>query len=334
MEKSIRDVFNHTILDRAIQIYQLNPTKTKLLDGFESFIFDVHKDGLDLILRIGHNSRRTPELVQGESEFLNHLARGGLSVPQVWPSANGRLVEQIPTRDGSHFLLALTEDKKGHPPSSDDWGPPLFRSMGVFMGKLHRLSRGFNPSTPQFKRYDIEQDFDEMYQTGRRHLPAADQPILQAYLDTVEEIRRLPKSPESYGLCHVDFHRGNFFLTRKGEITLFDFDDCQYAWFIYDIAMALFYAISHNCTTPDKLGEAKQFLSEFWHGYQDENRLHTSWLAAIPHFLRLREIDLYMIIHRSMDTNHYDPWCASFMQDRRDKILGNIPYCGLDFTDI
>ena len=123
-------------------------------------------------------------------------------------------------------------------------------------------------------------------------------------------------------------------MTDKGEITLFDFDDCQYAWFIYDIAMALFYAISHDCTTPDKLEEAKQFLSEFWHGYQDENDLDPSWLTAIPHFLRLREIDLYMIIHRSMNINDLDPWCASFMQDRREKILAKVPYCRLDFTAI
>jgi amicoumacin kinase len=334
MEPQIQKSFTPQILHKALKFYSIDPSDAHLLDGFESFIFDVQKGGEAFILRIGHDSRRTPTLVQGESEFLNHLAKGGLSVPQVLPSANRRLVEQIPASDGAHFLTTLFEKAPGYPPSSEDWGPPLFRSMGTFMGKLHQLSKGFKPSAPQFSRYDIDQDFEDMYTTGQKHLSPADQPILQAYLETVDEIRLLPKSPNTYGLCHVDFHSGNFFVSDEGKITLFDFDDCQYAWFIYDIAMALFYAIPHDCITPDKLADASRFLTEFWGGYQEEKELNPDWLAAIPLFLRLREIDLYMIIHRSMDIKNLDPWCASFMDKRREKIIAKEPYCAIGFDKI
>jgi len=43
---------------------------------------------------------------------------------------------------------------------------------------------------------------------------------------------------ESYGLVHCDVNPTNFYV-NDGQITLFDFDDCAYNWFINDIAVAL-----------------------------------------------------------------------------------------------
>ena len=334
MEQTIRDQFNEAILTRSLQYYDLVQAEVVSLDGFESFIFDIRNRDKAFILRIGHDSRRSPDLVQGEAEFLNHLARGGLSVPQVLPSKQGRLVETVESGNGTHFLATLFEKAPGRPPQKADWQPDLFLSMGKFMGKLHYLSKTFLPSQERFRRYDIEADFVEMENIGRKHLPVGDEPVLQSYRDTVRRISQLPRDNHSYGLCHVDFHRGNFFVTPEGKITLFDFDDCQYAWFVYDIAMALFYAVSHNCISHTALDEAGTFLSFFWRGYSAENALSPDWLEKIPLFLRLREIDLYMIIHRSMDLDNLDPWCKSYLDGRRDKILHHDPYCDIDYQEI
>lgn len=334
MEKAVRELFSNSILEKAAHAYSIDRSAIELLNGFESFIFRVHRKGQGLILRIGHASRRTADLVQGEAEFLNHLYQGGLSVPRVIPSDHGCLVEQIPARDGTIFLATLFTHAPGHPPLPNQWGADLFSNMGAFMGQLHQLSKGFHPSEPHFTRYDIEHDFAEMMAIGQKSLPPGDQPILDAYQDVIDTILHLPKDPAGYGLCHVDFHRGNFFLTDDGKITLFDFDDCQYAWFIYDIAMALFYAISPDCTTPENLAEARRLLSHFWQGYQKENDLDGEWLKSIPLFLRLREIDLYFVIHRSMDMDNLDSWCSRYMEGRREKIINKMPYCGMDYGSL
>ena len=334
MEKAIRELFNPILLESILNCYQISLPDANILDGFESFIYDVQIDGREYILRIGHSSRRSADLIQGEAEFLNYLRGGGLSVPLVLPSANDFLVEEIEAQDGSFFLATLFEKAPGHPPKGRDWCPALYQAMGRFMGRLHTLSKDFLLSLPRYQRFSIVEDFAAMEKAGRQYLPAQDQPVLQAYLDTVAAIQRLPQDPDSYGLCHIDFHGGNFFITDGGEITLFDFDDCQYAWFVYDIAMALFYAISHDCTSAADLQKAKTFLSAFWSGYTAEHNLAPSWLEHIPLFLRLREIDLYMLIHRSMDLNKLDPWCASYMDGRREKIIKAVPYCALDYAAI
>ncbi len=334
MEKTIRDLFKQDILEAALNRYCIPLTDAKILDGFESFIFNVRRDDCDFILRIGHSSRRNPDLIQGEVEFVTHLRGAGLSVPQVLPSANQLLVESIEAQDGSSFLATLFEKAPGHHPAGEDWTPALAQSMGQFMGKLHRLSKEFSPSLPRFKRFSIAEDFVEVEHIGLSVLHAHDGPVLQAYRDTVAAIQQLPQDHESYGLCHADFHGGNFFITDDGVITLFDFDDCQYAWFVYDIAMALFYVISHDCTHEIELEKARTFLSGFWSGYLVENELAPSWLEHIPLFLRLREIDLYFLIHRSMDMTNLDRWCASFMDRRREKIITAAPYCDLDYASI
>jgi Ser/Thr protein kinase RdoA (MazF antagonist) len=334
MEKSTRQLFNPDILTQILDLYGIQPDDTQILDGFESFIYNVRRDGKEYILRIGHDGRRSPDMVWGEAEFLNHLASGGLSVPSVLSSLEDHLIETVQAADGSHFVAILFTKAPGHPPSGDEWQPPLFKKMGIFLGKLHRLSKIFIPSNPCFRRFDIEDDFEEMLATARRHLPASDMPIIEAYQENLNAIRELPKTQAGYGLCHVDFHGGNFFLTDDGKITLFDFDDCQYAWFVYDIAMALFYTLPHDCREPEQLNVAQTFLQEFWNGYRIETDLDKSWLGKIPLFLRLREIDLYIVIYRSMDLNNLDPWCASFMDHRREKILTKAPYCKIDYSKI
>ncbi len=334
MEKHIQALFNPTILKEALNRYDLPNQDVQRLDGFESFIFNVHQHGEEKILRIGHDSRRSASDVLGEAAFLNYLADHSLSVPQVFPDLKGNLASTLPAEDHSCFIATLFSKAEGHPPTREAWQPELFEHMGQFLGKLHHLSKSYHPASPRHRRFDIKQDFANMEQTGINHLPPQDAPILEVYRDLVKRIQSLPKNPQSYGLIHIDFHRGNFFITDEGRITLFDFDDCQYAWFIYDIAMALFYAIPHDCQQEEDRDNAEIFLSHFWQGYQKENALDESWLEKIPLFLNLREIDLYMIIHRSFDIHNLDPWCASFMENRREKILKHVPYCDIPYCSI
>lgn len=334
MEKAVRDLFSPSILQEALARYAIAPGDSAILDGFESFIYNVHRADREFILRIGHDSRRPADQVRGEAEFLNHLAAGGLSVPQVLPSQAGNLVEPILAPGGSHFVAALFEKAPGHPVKRVDWGAALFRSMGGFMGRMHRLSRQFQPSQPRFRRLDIAYDMQQVREYALKALPPGDEPVLRAYDGLCAEILALPQDAVGYGLAHIDFHSGNFFITDEGRITLFDFDDCQYAWYVYDIAMALFYVLPHHCTSPGDIAHAETFLAEFWAGYQATGELDPAWLQQIPLFLRLRELDLYIIIHRSMDIDNLDPWCASFMKDRRQKILTGTPYCPLDFSGI
>ena len=119
-------------------------------------------------------------------------------------------------------------------------------------------------------------------------------------------------------------------MDEAGNITLFDFDDCVYGWFIYDIAMVLFYAVPFEAS--EAPGVAREFMPHFMRGYRRENQFDDAWLQELPYLLKLREIELYAVIHRSFDVNNVDdPWAARFMDGRKQRIENDVPYLDLDF---
>jgi len=56
-------------------------------------------------------------------------------------------------------------------------------------------------------------------------------------------------------------------------------------------------------------------------GYRQENELNTRWLAEIPHFMKLREMDLFsQLLGVFGDKPSGNKWIDGFMQGRRDRI--------------
>ena len=122
------------------------------------------------------------------------------------------------------------------------------------------------------------------------------------------------------------------FVDEHNQITMFDFDDCAYSWFINDIAIVLFYISMWQPGSPEF---ARDFLTAFFRGYRQENTLDVRWLAEIPHFLKLREIDLYGVIYRDFDVENIDNrWVANYMNGRRERIENGVPFIDFDFSTL
>ena len=324
MEPRIRDRFNDKILEEACQRYGIAPGHIHLLDGFESFMYEFDRPDGDFILRIGHSFRRTPELIHGEVDWLNYLAAGGAGVASAVHSARGELVEQIPDGLGEYFLATAFAKARGSPPEGAAWNAGLFERWGQLIGRMHRLTKDYVPSNPAWRRPEWD---DPINNDMIQFLPPSAASILHSYRELVATLQRLPRDRESYGLVHQDAHGGNFFVDEAGNITLFDFDDCVYGHFIYDIAMVLFYAVMSDFEQ-----RTPEFCVPFFRGYRQENRLDPVWLAEIPHFLKLREIELVAVIHRSFDiANISDPWVRHFMDGRMDRLDRCEPYNPVDF---
>jgi Ser/Thr protein kinase RdoA (MazF antagonist) len=329
MDKRIRELYNDSILDEALARYGVAREDASLLDGFESFIYECGKGGERYALRVSHSLHRTSDAIQGELEWVNYLADGGVPAARAVRSEAGNLVEPIPVeKDGSHFTAVAFEWAPGDHATREAWRDGLPVRLGRIMGRMHALTKDFQPSEMRFRRHTWYEDaagFVEQY------LPPSEVVVIDKYNRLVDYLCALPHDRDSYGLIHVDVHGGNFFVDEEGQITLFDFDDCQYSWFANDIAMSLFYAISHDCVSAEDVAWAKRFLTEFLEGYRRENGIGANWPEQIPHFLKLREIDLYAAIHRSLDLDDLDPWCASYMKDRNYKIEHDVPYVVLDW---
>ena len=329
MDPIIIKRYNDKILHEAMQRFGIQKNEIELLDGFESFMYEFKRpQGGEFILRVSHSGRRTPEMIAGEVDWINYLARGGANVAQAILSGGGNLVEAIDDGHGEQFLATAFIKAQGGPSWESEWTPDFIQHYGGVIGRIHALTKDYVPSNPSWRRdeWDAPGNLDM-----EKWLPKSETVVHLEFQELMGHLTTLPKDRESYGLIHQDAHGGNFFV-HEGQITLFDFDDCVYGWFIYDIAMVLFYAAMFN---EDITAFTDTFMRDFLLGYRQENRLDPVWLAELPHFLKLREIDLYALIHFSFDLEtEDDPWVTGYMNGRKQRIEAGLPYIDFDWESL
>jgi amicoumacin kinase len=329
MEEKIRNRFNDTILAEARQRYGIDPEKTEELDGFESFIFSFNKQETPYILRLGHSLRRSPDLIRGEVDWINHLARGGAGVAKAINSDVGNLVELIPDGQGDYFLATAFVWAAGNFVwKMEGWTERFMLNYGRLIGKMHALTKQYALPDEAWRRPQWD---DPIMTDTTSALPQLDPVALELNTANLATLRSLPTPPDAFGLIHQDAHTGNLFVDDQGQITLFDFDDCVYGHFIYDIAMVVFYAITNH---PNPVEFCGRFWPLFWQGYCEENKLDPIWLKEMLPFMKLREIDLYGIILRDIPDLSGDGWAAGFMRGRKEIIHAERPYIDFDFTQV
>lgn len=352
MDQSIISRFNDNILQEAMHRYGIAKDQIKPLDAFESFIYEFEREGQGFILRIGHSFRKSEALMQGEVDWINYLARGGVSVARAIPSENGNLIEAIDDGQTGQFFVTAFIKAPGQQPWVAGWTSTRYETYGRLIGSMHALTVDYQP-VPAWRRPewdDVSMNFIELY------LPESEVIAHQAYVSLMEHIHALPKDKTSYGLVHQDAHQNNFFIDTDGTLTLFDFDDCAYSWFINDIAIVLFYISmdAEELGFKDSASFTDEFMRHFLRGYRQAYTLSPTWLKEIPAFLKLRELELYAVVHRdfqidgvehwSLESFKKTPgfdvnsdghmWIANFMKDRKTRIEQGLPFIDYDFESL
>jgi Ser/Thr protein kinase RdoA (MazF antagonist) len=118
-------------------------------------------------------------------------------------------------------------------------------------------------------------------------------------------------------------------------MTVFDFDDSCYKWFISDIAVFLYYPLyKSRLVTNQEHQKAfiEYFLPHFWKGYCSENRLGEEWTSKIQQFIKLRDAHLYIVIHELMADEKFRKQHEHRLEGIRKRLLGEIPYTPIDFN--
>jgi amicoumacin kinase len=352
MDGQIIARYNDSILQEAMRRYDIAQDHIKPLDAFESFIYEFERGGTGYILRIGHSFRKSEALIQGEVDWINHLAQGGVSVARAISSESGKLVEAIEDGQDGQFLVTAFVKAQGQKPWLAGWTPARFENYGRLLGKMHALAVDYQP-VPAWKRPEWD---DGSMQFIELYLPESDVAAHQKYRSVLEHIYSLPKDGDAYGLIHQDAHQNNFFMDENGTLTLFDFDDCVYSWFINDIAIVLFYISmdAEELGFPTTAAFTRGFMTHFLRGYRQAYPLDNKWLKEIPHFLKLRELELYAVVFRDFeiqDVEHWSlegfrrvpgfdvnnsghMWIANFMRNRKMNIEQDLPFIDFDFEKL
>jgi Ser/Thr protein kinase RdoA (MazF antagonist) len=327
--------FNDQVRDEAARRYGLLPEEISQLNAFENFVYEAeNQDGVALVLRISHSSRRTFDYTMGEIEFVRWLGAAKIPVAQPILSDSGQFVERIDEGgSGQHFVVTAFERADGvvfddAPPLREMyWKPPLFRDLGRLFARLHNRAQTYKLSNPRYKRQEWhEYDVVDI----NRFAPPEETLVRERTLAIIERLKKLPRGAEEYGVIHADLHPHNFCFA-DGKITAFDFDNAEYAWFVKDIAVLLFYVA--RAEAREKRADAvAAFLAPFLEGYRELRPCGKEWLEQIPDMLALQRSMNYALFHQyrdpaEQDADTLDTW-ARFRRD----IEAETPVVPLDFS--
>lgn len=302
MEKEIVAVFNHVNMEEIVSQYGIKTEDLHYIGGFQNFIYEYQVDNQEYIMRFTPSAHRTLSEVQAELEWILYLAEHDIPVSSPVPSINGKQTETAELEE-MYFTAAVFDKAKGrridYPECLKDH--ELYERLGRLTGRMHALSKSYKPADPKIRRHNWTENY---YLKNINILPDSHTGVRERYLDLVRSIQKLPISEDACGLIHGDIINANYLVSEQGEITLFDFDEAQYSWFVEDIAIQLYYLVYvYGGEEGKKLREdqASRFMNHFLKGYREENQLEEHWLKQIPLFLRLRELIVYIGAFRNFE---------------------------------
>ena len=314
MEAEAQEVFTDEIRHEIFEWLGVADADATDLNGFENFVYGCN----NRVIRITHDSHRTSGQLLGELEFVGYLAAEGAPVAGPVLLPDGSLLRSFGDFHLCQFRQVAGSSLRGRLPvhgQTISWG----RAVGLF----HRLTQDFRS---EHGRQNWQQD--ENHDFAKR-IPAEQGKVLAEAEKMMSRLALLPRDSSVYGLIHSDAHPGNF-LARGNELTFFDFDDCLYAWFGYDVATILL-GISRFLEDNGKQVEkgVADFLEVFLEGYEREMPRSSLMLEHMPLLLKLREFSLYAVI-LAHEVNQEGP--NNFRKGRRERLENDVPYLDMDFT--
>nr|WP_145163860.1 phosphotransferase [Paenibacillus terrae] len=318
MIREIEQQFTEEILTEAIKRYDLNKDTVRSLGGYESFVYEYQKNNAFFILKISHTIRRSINNIRGEIEFLNFLSNKGLAVSNAVPSTRGNMVEEIAAENGS-FLAISYEMSLGKEVSGEEWNESLYEKWGEFLGKIHHATKSYEWSNPAFQL------------KAEKYLRPDDE-MISILKERLTKLTSLPKSKDTYGLTHTDFHQSNFYL-HNGDIYLFDFDDCSYTYFINDIGITLCYALFYPFKEFENKAEYyKLFFRHFMKGYLKENTIQEEEIVHLQDAIKLRYALLYIYFHQANDVSNLDEQSMNWLRELQRVAASDEPMLPIDFV--
>ena len=288
------------MIEKAKELYALENFELRPVSGHEggrNLVYICSRDGENrYVLRTSALDDRTEEDYLAETEFVRYLARNGAPVADVIPSVRGKLVESIKQEEKTVFI-SLFEYAKGMLLSDNGYryreGASLdeyFYHTGKALGSIHRLSKQYRPVHRRGK-------FSDKYTAEYigRLIPDSCADLKRAICRRLEEYRALPTDPENYGLVHFDFCDGNYHVDLEtGDITAFDFDNCIYCWYMFDLAHLWTHGIGwyrHIASAGQRMSCMSHYFGKILEGYRSETDVSEVMLEKLPLFIDMTIIE-------------------------------------------
>jgi len=296
---------------------------SKIEGGYQNFIYEYEHEDRSYILRITSASTRTMDQVESELDFIVHLSKNNVPASMPIASIDDRYLEEITDGKDTYYVTSFEKAPGRHMKYPEYLeSPDVFRKLGFITGNLHNASRTF----PKKNNKRITWEDNYYLKNYQQFISEEETGKLTSIRKQIEVIENIPKQGDSFGLIHGDINIGNFFFD-KGNITLFDFDECQKSWYVEDIAIQLYYTLYVFCNDSIdlRIKKADEFMENFMEGYNSVARIDSRMMEFIPQFLILREMIVHVGINKMWDFSSLNAWQEDYYRDSSERIRKRMP---------
>ncbi|WP_291179993.1 phosphotransferase [Erythrobacter sp.] len=276
---------------RTSTAFGIEPASRLTLLGYrENAVFRLDgANGDRVALRLHQPGLHTRSEIASEFAFMKRLRSCGLETPRERCSMSGEsVIEACDPETGEARYATALEWVDGHVPSSSNM-IEAYRQVGAIAAKIHLAGQDWErPSN--FSRWTINADtgFGETGLWGDYHrvdkLALAQITLLDRAGDLVlARLKNFGETSDRFGLIHGDLMLENLLVAER-QVTIIDFDDCGFGWYLYDLATALFAHASSDTYVP---------LRDAWiEGYRRHRALGHDEIAMIDTFTMMRVLGL------------------------------------------
>jgi len=331
------EVCERHLIPQASELYGLSGYTFSLIERDclpVNIVYSCEKeDATSKIFRVGFRGDKNNYDYLSETEFIRYLHENGGAVANVIDSKNGNLFEEI-IYDSNVYFICVFEKAKGQSLVENDYqyrkGAPIteyYYACGKVLGKLHQLSKSY---TPIYRRENYleafpAEDFDALIPDS---LSLCKQKIF-ALLKTLGET---DQGHDVYGMIHGDFNSENYNIdSETGQITVFDFDNCCFGWYMLDLANLWIHGMDWVDEEPNA-DVRKQHMDSFFKaviaGYRTETALDDATLLTLPLFLQATLALEILAAFEDMRDSGEEPECDEELSYLTKCLENDIPYWG------
>ena len=293
------------ILNQAVVLFNLKKEALqafKAYEGCANLVYACQHQGQPVILRVSYRQERSHSQILAELNYIRYLAENGVRVSKPIRSVGGNILEELKIEGITFYLVCFTKGRGSRVPDNNyryRQDAPIeeyFQNWGAMLGRMHSLSQRYQNQDPKITRPDWFQLHSQKLDINAQ-IPDRYSIVKRQINRLLDEIHTLPKDPHSYGLIHGDFNDGNFTVDySNGDMTVFDFDDSCYFWFVYELASAWEGGIGRAMfkDLPGRLKFMEHYMNEVLLGYNKWNALSDDWLERIPLFIKLIQVEEFL----------------------------------------
>lgn len=221
----------------------------------------------------------------------------------------GTLVDTLED-DGVRYHVSVFREAPGKTLARpSDFTKGRMKEWGRLIGRMHQATMHYRPKSGVEPRpsWNTERGYSEIHNENKDS-ESVDE-FYPKFCLLEKRLQAVPRHENTYGLIHADVHHGNFLVADNDAFTVFDFDDCHYHWFAYDLAVPMFtlaISLKNDC----EASEIKQLHEWMLEGYNELESLEDIDYARVETFILLRNFIMYYWIKRN---------AASLKLDQRSK---------------